>query len=98
MGIPSDSSISASSAGSIYVQISAPTTYQWVGLGIGTAMQGATIFLMYADGNGNVTVSVRDGGQGHVEPTLDSTLQSGLTLLEGSGIVGSNMVANIQCR
>jgi hypothetical protein len=82
----------------MYLQISAPTTYQWVGLGIGTAMAGATIFVMYADGNGNVTVGVRDGGQGHVEPALDSILTSGLTLLEGSGIVGSNMIANIQCR
>jgi hypothetical protein len=60
-------------------------------------MAGSTMFLMYADGNGNVTASVRDGGRGHVQPTLDSTLQSGLTLLAGSGIVGGNMVANLLC-
>jgi hypothetical protein len=60
-------------------------------------MKGSTIFLMYADGNGNVTASVRDGGsQGHVEPTLSSK-QTGLTLLAGSGIVGGNMVANLLC-
>lgn len=60
-------------------------------------MAGSTIFVMYADGNGNVTASVRDGGAGHVEPTLDSTMQAGLSLMEGSGIVGGNMVANIHC-
>lgn len=59
-------------------------------------MQGATIFLIYSDGNGNVTASIRDGGQGHTEPLLSSK-QSGLTLLAGSGIVGSNMIANILC-
>lgn len=60
-------------------------------------MAGATIFVMYQDGTGNVTVGVRDGGQGHVEPTLDSTLQSGLTLLAGSGVVDGMMVANVHC-
>lgn len=97
VGIPSTSTISATSAGSLYIQIVAPITYQWVAMGIGGQMAGATIFLVYADGAGNVTVSVRDGGPGHVEPQLDSALQAGLTLLEGSGIVGKNMVANILC-
>jgi hypothetical protein len=60
-------------------------------------MASATIFVMYADGKGNVTISARDGGQGHVEPSPDSTLQAGVTLLEGSGVVGGNMVANFHC-
>lgn len=60
-------------------------------------MAGATIFVMYADGTGNVTISARDGGQGHVEPQHDSTIQSGVTLLAGSGIVGGNMIANVHC-
>ncbi len=60
-------------------------------------MAGATIFVMYQDGNGNVTVSVRDGGQGHVEPLVDSTLMAGLEVLSGSGVVGDTMVANIKC-
>lgn len=61
-------------------------------------MAGAAIFVMYADGNGNVTISGRFGGQGHVEPLLDSSLMAGLTLLEGSGIVNNTMVANVHCK
>ena len=60
-------------------------------------MAGATIFVMYADGKGNVTISGRDGGQGHVEPELDSALMGGVTLLEGSGVNGSVMTANVRC-
>jgi len=60
-------------------------------------MAGATIFVMYANGEGNVTISARDGDQGHVEPVPDSTLQSGVTLLAGSGIVDGQMIANVHC-
>ena len=60
-------------------------------------MQGATIFVMYANGAGNVTISARDGNQGHVEPVPDATLQSGVTLLAGSGIVNGKMIANVHC-
>ena len=60
-------------------------------------MAGARVFVMYADGNGNVTISARDGGQGHVQPLLDEGLQSGVTLLAGSGIVGDRMIANVRC-
>ncbi|KAH8766305.1 integral membrane protein-like protein [Hyaloscypha sp. PMI_1271] len=97
IGIPSSSTISQTSSGGIYFQLSAPRSYQWVGLGIGGQMQGASIFVMYANGLGNVTISARDGGQGHVEPTQDSNLQSGVTLLAGSGIVDGRMIANVHC-
>jgi Cytochrome domain of cellobiose dehydrogenase len=97
IGIPSSSTISQSSAGGIYFQLSAPTSYQWVGLGIGEQMQGATIFVMYANGLGNVTISARDGDQGHVEPAPDSSLQSGVTLLAGSGVVNGRLIANVHC-
>jgi len=97
VGIPSSSTLSSTSTGPLYFQLSAPTTYQWVGFGIGTQMAGATIFVMYTDGNGNVTVSARDGNQGHVQPTQDAALQAGVTLLEGSGVMGGNMVANVRC-
>lgn len=52
---------------------------------------------MYADGNGNVTISAR-AGTGEVEPKADSTTQAGVTLLAGSGIVGSQMIANVKCK
>ncbi len=60
-------------------------------------MAGASIFVMYANGLGNVTISARDGGQGHVEPQSDSNLQNGVTLLAGSGIVDGKMIANVHC-
>lgn len=60
-------------------------------------MRGASIFVMYADGNGNVTLSARDGGRGEVEPTHDTTLQAGITLLAGSGDDGTTMRANVKC-
>lgn len=98
VGIPSGSTISDSTAGGIYFQLSAPTSYAWAGLGIGEQMRGATIFVMYADGKGNVTISGRAGNQGHVQPVFDSSLQAGVTLLAGSGIVDGKMVANVHCK
>ncbi|TGO53123.1 hypothetical protein BCON_0129g00020 [Botryotinia convoluta] len=50
--------------------LSAPDTYQWAALGIGRTMAGAYMYIMYSDGNGNVTISARAGGQGHVEPKV----------------------------
>ncbi|KAH8750708.1 integral membrane protein-like protein [Hyaloscypha finlandica] len=97
VGVPSSSSISQSSAGGIYFQLSAPTSYQWVGLGIGSQMTGASMFVMYADGAGNVTISARNGGAGHAEPQQSASLQSGVTLLAGSGIVNGRMIANVYC-
>ncbi|PQE17129.1 integral membrane protein [Rutstroemia sp. NJR-2017a BBW] len=93
VGIPP--ATAAAGAGNIYLQLSAPDTYQWVGLGIGSRMAGATIFVMYSDGKGNVTVSGRDGGQGHVEPSLDTKWD--VRLLEGSGVVGGVMRGNVLC-
>ncbi|PVH77590.1 iron reductase domain protein [Cadophora sp. DSE1049] len=96
IGIPSDSSISSSSTGPLYFHLEAPTSYQWVALGIGSQMAGASIFVMYADGNGNITLSGRRG-TGQIEPRADSTLQAGLELLEGTGIANGMMVANVRC-
>ncbi|CAD6441244.1 ec1f3bee-01cb-4581-a17e-a99199bf1008 [Sclerotinia trifoliorum] len=86
--------ISASNSNNVYFQLAAPTSYQWVALGIGSQMSGSTIFLMYADGSGNVTLSPRKG-TGHVEPKYDSSMT--VKLLAGSGIVDGNMVANVLC-
>lgn len=57
-------------------------------------MAGSNIFIIYTDGNGNVTLSPRQG-QGEFEPEPDTT--ANVTLLEGSGVQGDKMVANILC-
>jgi hypothetical protein len=61
-------------------------------------MVGANIFLMYRDGEGNVTLSPRLG-TGYEMPTLDtSSTAARLTLLEGSGVDSDGaMTANIAC-
>ncbi|KAI1133174.1 iron reductase domain protein [Nemania abortiva] len=94
VGVPE---VSASSGdGNIYMQLQAPTSYSWIALGTGSQMSGANIFVMYADGSGNVTVSARKG-TGHTEPKHQTTTT--LELLAGSGIVdnGQTMLANVRC-
>lgn len=83
-----------SSGSSAYIQLSAPTSYAWVGLGTGSRMTGSSMFIMYTDGNGNVTVSPRRGS-GHTMPTVDSSIE--VQLLAGSGVSGNTMTANILC-
>ena len=86
---------SASSGnGNIYIQLKVPTSYSWVGLGQGTMMAGANMFLLYSDGTGNVTVSPRTG-TGHVPPQEDTSAD--VELLAGSGIEGGVMTANFRC-
>lgn len=58
-------------------------------------MSGSNIFVVYTAGNGNVTVSPRLG-KGEREPNFNSDAK--VTLLEGSGVSGGKMVANIKCR
>jgi hypothetical protein len=88
-----------SGTGNIYFQIKAPSSLQWVALGTGSAMSGANMFLMYEDGQGNVTLSPRLG-RGHIPPTLDTSATAArLTLLAGSGVSddGATMTANVAC-
>jgi hypothetical protein len=77
-----------------FFQIVASTSYQWVALGEGSQMSGANIFVIYASGNGNITVSPRLG-VGHIEPEFNPSAQ--VSLLEGSGIQDGYMTANIRC-
>jgi hypothetical protein len=56
-------------------------------------MTGATIFVTYADGTGNVTISPRTG-VGHVMPLFNPDAQ--VTLLEGSGVSNGVMTANFK--
>lgn len=89
--------VSASStSGNIYMQITAPTSYQWVALGTGTGMSGSNMFILYQNGAGNVTLSSRQG-QGERMPVYNAATASNLVLMSGSGIVNGKMVANIMC-
>ena len=59
-------------------------------------MKGSNIFMIYADAAGtNVTLSPRLG-TGNSQPSADTTAE--VTLLDGSGISNSMMVANVRCR
>lgn len=49
---------------------------------------------MYENGKGNVTLSARHGA-GQFEPEVDHS--ANITLLEGSGVKGNMMVANVLC-
>ena len=58
-------------------------------------MEGANIFIVYADSSGtNVTLSPRLG-KGEVQPLLNSAAQ--VYLLDGSGIANGSMTANVRC-
>jgi len=82
-------------SGDIFLQIKAPASYEWVGLGTGSSMSGSNMFIMYQSADGsNVTVSPRSGS-GHNQPRLDSSAD--ISLLEGSGVEGNIMTANIRC-
>jgi hypothetical protein len=82
------------SSGNVYLQIDAPTTYTWVGIGVGDSMRNAKVFLMYQDGEGNVTLSTRDGRH-HTMPIYAE--KSNVKLLEGSKVEDGRMVANVLC-
>jgi hypothetical protein len=85
----------SSGSGDIYMQITGPTSYSWIGLGQGSGMSGAQIFVIYTDSSGsNVTLSPRLG-TGHVMPNYNSAAQ--VTLLDGSGVSNGQMTANIKC-
>ncbi|KAI9730043.1 MAG: hypothetical protein M1818_008312 [Claussenomyces sp. TS43310] len=93
VSIPSNTA--STGGGNIYFQIIAPSTYQWVGIGIGQQMMGAAIFVVYADGTGNVTISPR-AGVGETMPLYNPNAASGTTRLAGSGVRDGMMVANVR--
>jgi hypothetical protein len=78
----------------LFIRIQAPVEYQWVGLGTGDKMSGSTMFVIYQDGTGKVTLSTRMG-HGHEMP--EHSRMRSVKLIEGSGVVNKTMVANIQC-
>ncbi|KAF3908100.1 hypothetical protein ABW21_db0207005 [Orbilia brochopaga] len=81
-------------SGPIFFQITGPASKTWIALGQGTGMVGAHIYVIYADGKGNVTVSPRLG-TGHVEPQFNPDAK--VTLLAGSGVVNNQIIANVRC-
>ncbi|KAI6782232.1 cellobiose dehydrogenase [Emericellopsis cladophorae] len=91
-GIPE--AVASSGSGNVYFQLEAPVSYEWVALGTGSQMRGSQMFVMYTDGDGNVTLSTREG-TGHVLP--EYTQQRDTELLAGSGVADGKMVANVRC-
>jgi len=58
-------------------------------------MAGANIFIIYADASGkNITLSPRLG-LGNMQPDYDS--QAVVSVLDGTGIEGGMMTANVRC-
>lgn len=93
LNIPQNTASSGN--GDIFFQISAPSSYEWAALGQGSRMTGSNIFVIYTSGNGNnVTLSPRLAS-GYTEPSFNSDAQ--VTLLEGSGVSGGRMTANVRC-
>ncbi|KAL3963958.1 hypothetical protein ACCO45_000962 [Purpureocillium lilacinum] len=84
----------SSGSGNVYFQLKASSSVSWAGLGIGSQMSGATMFIMYANGKNNVTLSTRKG-TGHVEPRYSR--MTNVELLEGTGIINGSMIANVRC-
>src|SRR5205807_2502563 len=78
----------------IFFRLRAPSGTQWIGLGQGTSMAGANIFMVYTAGDGNVTLSPRSG-VGHTQPLFNSAAK--VSLLDGSGIHDGSMIANVRC-
>lgn len=87
-GVPS------SSDAGLYFSIDAPATHTWAGLGIGEGMRDSTMFLVYADGDGNVTLSTRRGAGYSMPQHMDI---AGTELVAGSGVRDGRMVANVRC-
>ncbi|KAF1935576.1 CBD9-like protein [Clathrospora elynae] len=88
-------STASSGSGDIFFQVSAPSSYEWVALGQGTAMAGSNMFVVYTSSSGsNVTLSPRTAS-GHTSPTPDNDAE--VELLEGSGVTNGVMTANVKC-
>ncbi|KAF3041333.1 hypothetical protein E8E12_006600 [Didymella heteroderae] len=94
LNIPQETVQNGQNGGNVFLSLSAPTTYSWVGLGIGSSMTNANMFIMYTDGNGNVTLSPRFS-QGESQPQYINNLD--VELLSGSGVANGVMTANFRC-
>ncbi|KAI6786011.1 uncharacterized protein J7T54_006350 [Emericellopsis cladophorae] len=86
----------SSDSGPIWFQIYAPTKFAWVALGTGSTMSDANMFIIYQDGDGNVTLSHRQAS-GHTMPQVPANSPVTTTLLPGTGVSDGFMVANFRC-
>lgn len=87
--------IPSTGSSDLIMHISAPVSMSWVGLGQGSRMSNANMFIIYANAAGtDITISPRLG-EGNSEPVIASS--STLTLLSGSGVSSGFMRANILC-
>ncbi|KAI5794332.1 hypothetical protein DFH27DRAFT_130337 [Peziza echinospora] len=86
----------AASSSDLYLQVVAPATSGWAGVGFGSRMKGSLIFIIYPTTNGkNLTISPRIATANEM-PHYESTID--FTALEGTGIVDGVWTANIHCR
>ncbi|KAL5113498.1 hypothetical protein ACEQ8H_008634 [Pleosporales sp. CAS-2024a] len=90
--------LSAASSGELYMHLSGPVKYQWIGVGTGSQMAGSVMLLVYSGASNN--------GTGHVEPSYSKRIDCALDTSSSSssnGItINSNhkrfFSANIICR
>ncbi|OAK96959.1 CBD9-like protein [Phaeosphaeriaceae sp. SRC1lsM3a] len=69
--------LSATNTGDIYIHLSAPVAYQWVGVGTGSEMDGSVMFILYENSERNgVTLSPRLSS-GHFEPGFSEKIDCG---------------------
>ncbi|KAF7719480.1 Cellobiose dehydrogenase (cytochrome) [Penicillium ucsense] len=92
VNIPQDTARSGS--GPIYFQLKSTSQVSWFALGQGSGMSGSNIFVVYPNGNNNVTISPRLG-RGQVQPLHNDAAQ--VSLLEGSGVKNGVITANVRC-
>ncbi|KAF8443399.1 hypothetical protein BGX38DRAFT_1272040 [Terfezia claveryi] len=79
----------------LYLQITAPSDSGWAGVGLGSQMKGATIFVIYPNAaKTNLTLSPRTG-KGRFEPEHDSSIDA--TVLEGTEIKDGKWIMNFVC-
>jgi hypothetical protein len=88
-----------SQSGDVFLQIKSPVKYGWAAIGTGTGMSGSKMMVIYPSANGqNITLSTRtppSQNGGHAMPQYDSSIQA--YLMDGSGLSGGVMTANIRC-
>ncbi|KAF2641806.1 CBD9-like protein [Massarina eburnea CBS 473.64] len=85
-----------SGSGDIYLQLTTPTSYSYIGFTQGTQMSNANYFILYTSADGsNVTVSPRLNSGGHNMPAYTQSTE--FEVLEGSGVENGVMTANVKC-